>query len=193
MTTSLKKITPLDASPDAPLTSEPTLNDEPVRLPKELESHPKFSVIEETLLNELHPLWEKSVVFIPHIGLSEKIEKKIIQLESYRKFEKGIETIEKFLIREKNGIKATLEKTKTTSQRRISRLLLITNDGTERFYRMCDALMRHHEDRLLCIQLKCSSSELSEKLFQNSEKKVKALLITDKAAVSDFLISIIDS
>jgi hypothetical protein len=101
-----------------------------------------------------------------------------------------LEKIEGLLDAEKKGIDAVNLKTGTPAAQRLSRLLIIANDGAERFFRSCEKVAVKHADRLLLLQLDIPSLILEEKLFGNG-REIKALLVSDRDAVTKVLLSLI--
>ena len=65
---------------------------------------------------------------------------------------------------------------------RISRIFLFSNDGSERFNRHCETLVKHYSHRVLCLKVNSSSYELGNAFF-GKEKLVKAMLVTRKEVV----------
>src|SRR5690606_14229424 len=73
---------------------------------------------------------------------------------------------------------------------RISRLLLFTNDGSERFYRNVEGLLRRHGPRLYAIRLEIDEHELGELLY-GPERVTRLVLREHKNAVGAFLLAVV--
>ena len=69
--------------------------------------------------------------------------------------------------------------------KRMSRLLLISNDGSPRFYREVESLLNKHGDRVWCCRLTATAEELGSLTIKGTA--AKALLIEDRKALAVFL------
>jgi len=67
--------------------------------------------------------------------------------------------------------------------KRISRLILVADDGTDRFYRSVEWLAKDHQSRLLVCRLNVPGTEIGRILF-GEERNIKLLLIDHKDTVS---------
>ena len=102
---------------------------------------------------------------------------------------RGLEDAEKKLAAERTGIENADIKTGSGRKERISRLVIIANDGSDRFYRQTKKLVEQNRLRVLAIQLDVTSFELCERLF-GPQKRALFLLINHKDAVINFLTSL---
>jgi len=75
---------------------------------------------------------------------------------------------------------------------RVSRLLLITNDGAERFYRQVERLALTHAPRLLVCVVECDSQVLGTLLY-GEDAVAKLVLTTHKAAAAAILRAVASS
>ncbi len=98
----------------------------------------------------------------------------------------GLELIAKDLDREAKGIKAVQEKSGQAPAGRLSRLIFLANDGSERFLREAAGMLGRHADRAWGCLIKASSDELGRS-FTTKGGPAKALMIDDKAALGMFL------
>ena len=87
-------------------------------------------------------------------------------------------------------VKKIDNKTGSDRKERISRLVIIANDGSERFYRQTKKLVEKNTPRVLAIYVDVTSFELGERIFGQG-KRALFLLISHKDAVADFLTSLI--
>lgn len=161
-----------------------------LKLPRKIEAHPQHETLKELLAQNQRLLWESGTVQVPVIRFNAALEKTLAQALAFQQLERGLERIEQVLNSEKKGLVALQEKQGTPPANRVSRILLITNDGAERFYRACESTLLHHQDRVLGLWLDTDSSQLGFKLF-GPEKPVKALLVSDKEAVVHVLLSLL--
>lgn len=72
---------------------------------------------------------------------------------------------------------------------RVSRLLLLSDDGAVRFYRAVDSLLRTHGPRVLAMRLNADAATLGGLLF-GPNRIARLLMIEHKDAVSEVLLSL---
>lgn len=129
------------------------------------------------------PLYPESGMQIPQIPVTPTFHSHIFYAESLGHIEIGFENIEVFLKREKYGIEKA-----GNSSNRISRILLLSNDGSKRFYKQVEFIK---EDRLLVIRLDVPSDQFG-KILGLKKKIIKAALITHKSSVANILTHMIN-
>jgi hypothetical protein len=163
-----------------------------LKLPRAVEADPRKGAIQELLKKDLRPLWEKSSLQIAHTPLWPSLEKSLKTLLHRRQLERGLERIEVLLNNEQKGLQALQKKQGTPPSQRVSRLFLVSNDGSERFYRACEKILLQHRDRVLMICIDEASSKLTQELMGDSNKILKALLVSGRDAVSNVLYSLVE-
>ena len=72
---------------------------------------------------------------------------------------------------------------------RISRLLVLTNDGSERFYRQVASLLERHGPRVVAVRLPVDAETLGESLFGKGQA-ARLVMIEHKAAVGAVLLAL---
>jgi hypothetical protein len=162
------------------------------KFPRAIEADSRRNTLEELLSKDLRPLWENGRILVPHLSFTENFERELINAKDHRHLERGLERIEHVLNHEKAGQEAVARKKGTPVAERISRLLIIADDGVERFNRGCESILVRHSERVLGLRLNVSSEALSAPLF-GPEKSVKAVLVTDREDVTALLISLFPS
>ncbi len=120
-------------------------------------------------------------VAVPLLEINDAIRQNLFYAKALGELVIGYETIETDLAAERRG----LEHVGNRSER-VSRLLLVTNDGSGRFYRQLTYLQRNEGQRVLICLLNISSSEMAE-ILALPGKVVKAVLIKRKSAVINLL------
>ncbi len=154
-----------------------------LKLPRKVVENKNHDAIRRLLYADLKKIWIGGALMLPHVSLTLDLERALTKTRDFWQLERGLEKITEVLRAETKGLKALQEKQGTGASLRASRLLLVSNDGTERFYRICERLMKEHGDRVLFLGLDVDSSRLAEKVVR-SEKAVKAILVSDKNSVS---------
>jgi hypothetical protein len=160
------------------------------KLPRKIEALPEHEALKDLLSQDRRLLWEKGTVEVAAIRWSGGLEQALMKTLGFKQLERGLERIEQLLSYEKKGLVALQAKQGTPPANRVSRVLLIANDGAERFYRACESTLLEHQDRVMGLLLDVGSAELGRKLF-GPEKSVKALLVSDKEAVVHVLLSLL--
>ncbi len=95
----------------------------------------------------------------------------------------GLEAAEEKLARERQGLLKMEREQGLQVGKRISRLILVADDGTERFYRSVEWLAKDHASRMLVCRLDIPGSEIGRILF-GEERNIKLLLVDHKDSVS---------
>ena len=176
-------ITPLPLQP-------PVLLD--LKLTRAVEADPRHPAIEILLKGDCKPLWEKSSVKVAHIPLFPALGDVLRVLLGRKQVERGLERIEKLLEIEKKGLLAVQQKHSTAQVQRVSRLLLVANDGSERFYRSCEKLLLQHRERVLMVCVDEPSSRFAQVFLGEKDKTLKAILVSDRDAVTSTLFALVD-
>jgi hypothetical protein len=155
----------------------------PLKWPRSMETDPRLDALATLLSKDCFPLWERGSLAVPHLPVTEELEKTLLTLQGRRQLERGLEQITSMLAAEKKGLDALNAKQGSSGAGRISRLLLIADGGSERFYRDCEKLFFEHSDRLAGLRLVTSKSPLIEKLY-GTDAMAKVLLISHRDAVA---------
>lgn len=157
-----------------------------LRLPKDLDNHPHLRRLEAYLAQSLKPLRAGGDLQILHLTWTPAMGGSVRTLASKGHLEQGLEHIAKVLDREKHGLLALHAKAGGELPRRLSRLLLLACDGSERFYHNAESLLRRHDDRLHGIVLDIDAEALGREVSPKG-RPLKALLIKERQAVGLFL------
>jgi hypothetical protein len=161
----------------------------PLKLPRQIEADPRCAQVQASIDLDRKVLWEGGKLLVTHLAFTPALRLSLEQSIMARRLERGLEKIETILRNEEKGLAALRTKEGTQPARRISRLFLMEDNGTERFYRSCESLLRKHSDRVLGIRVTSMSGAMVETIFGRSSQ-VKAILISDKNAVSNVLLSL---
>ena len=101
---------------------------------------------------------------------------------------RSLEKAEHTLAAEERGLQMADRQIGAPRGVRVSRLLLLANDGTERFYRQIDALLRRHGPRVLAVCLEIDEHGLGELLF-GPGRVARLLMLEHKQAVGSVLLA----
>ena len=160
-------------------------------LPKKLEGSEDGNKILTFLNSNLKPVQFLKEYMMPVLSGSQSIFNALNSIRRAKRLIRGFEDAEKKLNAERVGIKKVDNKTGSERIERISRIVVVTNDGSERFYRQTKKLVEQNSPRVMAIYLDISSFDLGERLF-GPGKRALCLLINHKEAVINFLTSLIN-
>ncbi len=162
-----------------------------MRLPRELEADGTAGTIRQVLMARTVQLWSGSNLSVPMITMSDSL-KKVLQRASISGHVRcGLEAISDRLERERKGITHLREGRGLPTGDRVSRLLLISSDGAERFYRHVEHLLQLHAPRLLCCMLDVDGNALGS-VVTGKERQIKVIMAEHKEAVSELLRALLE-
>ena len=104
----------------------------------------------------------------------------------------GLEAIGDHLDKELKGLASLREQPGQAQNDRLSRLIVLSNDGSERFYHNVESTLSRHAGRAFACIINASSDELGA-AFTKKSNPAKALLIDERKALEAFLLVIAES
>ena len=156
-----------------------------MKLPKQLGKEDLEEGVQAALENESIELCSDSNIYIPVLKLNPELRKQIFYAKFQGELIVGSRDIEKYLKNELHGLK----KVNNLSDR-VSRVLIVTNDGSPRFYRQLEFLHKEQGGRVLICRLDIDSV-LMGNILELKEKQVKAVLLNRKESVVNVLKSLL--
>lgn len=157
-----------------------------IHFPRQLEADGSTEKIREALAARKTKLWPEGKMEVSLLDISESLTGALKKARMQRRIRFGFDDIMDKLAAEKKGIDELLQKTKSQQNKRISRLLLFSNDGAERLYRHIEQTLTEHHLRILGCQLDVDGKKLGQ-LITGSSAGIKVILVEHKDAVSDVL------
>jgi hypothetical protein len=157
-----------------------------IRLPRELEAEGAAGAICEALTARTFPLLPDGDFSVPMITMGDPLKKVLQRANLNGRIRWGLEAISDKLAREKRGIDNLWEGRGLPRGERVSRLLLISNDGAQRFYRHIEHLLQFYAPRLLGCMLDMDGSALGS-VITGKEKQIKVIMAEHKEVVSEIL------
>ena len=162
------------------------MNISDMNFPRQLEADGTAEIIRGELMARTSKLWVGSEIDVPVISLSEPMKTALKNARLQGRIRFGFEPILQQLAGEKKGITHVREQADTPYGDRISRLLLFSNDGAERFYRHIEPVLAAHAPRLLGCLLDIDGDALGQ-LFTGKGSVIKIIMAEHKDVVSDVL------
>lgn len=172
-----------------PASASPgTWNIKDLRFPKPLDNDPRALSLHGLLKANCHKLWEGGSLEVPTLQWTEPLAAALAEALRQKHVVQGVDRAERALAQEARGIALVDARSDTPRGSRVSRLLLTSNDGAERFYRQIERLLRTQGARLLVVRLNASSEQLS-RVTGDPHGMARALLIEHKLSVASVLLS----
>ena len=157
-----------------------------MRLPRELEADGTAGAISQVLMARTVQLSACGDFSVPVITMGDSLKKVLQRANLNGHIRWGLEAISDKLATERRGIDHLREGRGLPSGERVSRLILISNDGAQRFYRNIEHLLQLHAPRLLGCMLDMDSSALGS-LITGKERQIKVIMAEHKGVVSEIL------
>ena len=162
------------------------MNPSEMRFPRQLEVDFSPDVIRRVLMDRTVKLWSGGSLDVPLIALTDPLKKALQTAMLKGRIRCGFEGVSDKLGSEKAGIANVRDHSNVPHGERISRLILLSDDGAERFYRHVEQLLRLHAPRLLGCLLDADSGLLG-KLIAGKDRQIKLVMAEHKDAASEIL------
>ena len=122
------------------------------------------------------------------VAMLTPLERALFDARRARSLERGLEGAEARLTMEAIGLEHALRKSPGVGpvQPRISRLLIVSADGSERFYHQVEKIQARFANRLEVLLVECDDERLGASVFGRGQR-ARGLLMTHKEAVVRFL------
>lgn len=177
------------AAPMPPPLTTPGWSLDALRLPKTLEADARGPAIRAALKESARKLWDGGGIDVPRAAWAPEVAAALSSAQREGQLLRGLEAVEKALAREARGLSLADARTGTERGARVSRLLLVSQDGTERFYRQVERLVAKQGSRLLAVQLAADSGQLSA-VVPEASGVVRALMVEHKESVARVLLAL---
>jgi hypothetical protein len=157
-----------------------------LKLPKAIEASPHAAALHAALRAQARPLWTGGALLVPTAPWSPAMASALQSVHGGGGLVRGLELIEKTLEREARGMQLADARSATSRGARVSRLMLLANDGTERFYRQAERLLTREGPRLLAIRVDADSARFAS-VVSEASGVVRALMLEHKDLVASLL------
>ena len=152
-------------------------------LPREIEADPGHEAIRARLAAPDRLLWRGGQVRVPVLPLRAAAAAALAAAAGAGHLVLGFERVAKALAAETRGLVLVARRGGSTRRARISRLLLLSDDGADRLYRHAEALMVAHAPRVLVTVLAADAAALGRATTAR-DATVKVVLVQHKQAVA---------
>ena len=162
-----------------------------LKLPKDVAADTRHDAVWHLLTTNTTALWEGATLQVPTLPLNQELAAECRQCIAEGLAIPGLEAIGKLLASEQKGLDALNARAPNVPQNpRVSRLLLMSNGGSKRFYRDCEALLAQYDQRVIGFRLDATGNQLGLVVF-GKPKLVHAVLFVDKKAVARALLALV--
>jgi hypothetical protein len=161
-----------------------------LRLPKSVESDPRGPHLLRNLTTHTRLLWQGSEIVIPVARITLELAEALRSVYSAGRVVRSLENAQRKLAAEERGLQMADRQIGVPRGVRVSRLLLLADDGAERFYRQIEALLRRHGPRVLAVRFEIDENGLGELLF-GPGRIARLLMLEHKQAVSSVLLAMV--
>jgi hypothetical protein len=156
------------------------------KLPRELEESGEAAAVRSALVRRKRLLWINGDMTVSVVRYSHELKAALGRARDRGQVERGLEGAERALENASKGRRQVEERSGVQQGRRVSRVLLLASDGSERFYRRAERVLLPNQPQVLGCVVEACGSALGELLFGPGEK-AKAVLVAHKDAVTDVL------
>jgi len=160
-----------------------------LRLPKLVEADPRGQEILRGLTARARPLWPGGKIMVPTVALTPALAEALRIANRTGQLVRSLEGAERKLAAEGRGLGLVDQKSGVSRGERVSRLLVLADNGAERFYRLVEKLLRQHGPRVLALRLDVKAETLGQMLFGPGHR-VLLLLVDHREAVSAMLLAL---
>ncbi|MFH1082848.1 MAG: hypothetical protein ABIE47_04225 [Pseudomonadota bacterium] len=165
------------------------LNGQALRLPRLVEADPRGQELSRTLTTRTRPLWQGSETEVPACTLSPELVEVLRNAHRAGQVVRGLESAARRLANEDRGLGLADRHSGVPRGVRVSRLLVMADDGAERFYRQVETLLRRHVPRLLALRLDVDAEAFGALIF-GPGRLARLLMLDHKEAVGAFLLAL---
>jgi len=163
--------------------------DEAPRFPRGVEEDPRCERLAAELVSRGQRLWPGGRLRVARAEFDRKLEAALSSAFASGLIVRGFEEADRALDAEARGLAQVDRRTGAPRGRRVSRLLVLSDDGAERFYRSVESLLVKHAPRVLALRLAVDQHALGERVF-GPDQVARLLLIERKQAVSELLLAL---
>ena len=159
------------------------------RLPKTIEADPRASGLLERFAAHARPLWSEGTFRVASLVPGDEVKAALRSANQAGFLVRGLEAAGRRLAEEERGLQLAGQQQERDASVRISRLLVVANDGAERFYRNVEGLLRRHGPRLYAVRVEMDEYAMGELLY-GSDRVARLVLLEHKNAVATVLLAI---
>jgi len=159
------------------------------QLPRPVENDPRGPSLVRCLTEGARPLWPGGEVGVARFPFGPGLAEALRRARDAGQVARGLETARARLAAEERGLRLADRRSGVARGARVSRLLVLADDGVERFYRHVETLLRRHGPRVLAVRLEADAVTLGERVLGPGQL-ARLLLLEHKDAVCAVLLAL---
>ncbi len=152
-------------------------------LPRRVEADARCEAVHAALAASAVPLWTRGTIDVARVPATPPVLAALRAAVRGGDAQRGLESIAEALAAQRRGLLRGHDG-------RVSRLLVCTADGSERFYRAVERELVTHAPRVLGLLIEMDAAALGAELF-GADAVAKAVLLERKDAVADVLLALV--
>jgi len=164
---------------------------DPDQLPRQFCAAHDAEAFAATFATRAEPLWAGGEPRAPRLALYPALEAALQAARVARRVVRGLEQTRTALAAQQRGLAAVDDRTGRPRRARVSRLLVLADDGADRFYRQVDQLLTQHAPRVIAVRLAVDEVTLGQRFF-GPQQAARLLMVDHKDAVAKTLEAISD-
>jgi len=149
-------------------------------MPRALIESGRSGPIAEDWISRTRAATSDGCVELPRYPLDPGLRDGLFEVRRARRVVRGLEAAAEALDREAAGLSRAAAT--RSAGRRISRLLVLSNDGAPRFYRQAMRIVEQHVERAAAIVVDADEADFGDAVFGGG-RRVRAILLDHKDAV----------
>jgi hypothetical protein len=162
-----------------------------LRLPKSIANDPRAAHLRQALTTDTRPLWPGGHLLVRHAAWRHDLQDVLRAAYHSGRIVRSLEKAESKLAAEARGLHMADQKSGVSRGGRLSRLLLVVDDGAERFYRQVERVVARHAPRVMAVRLDVDAAGLGTYLFGRGAT-ARLVMIDHKEAVGAVLLALAD-
>jgi hypothetical protein len=163
-----------------------------LRMPRLVEADPRGLRLLQALTAHTRLLWRRGAMKTPVVMLSAELAETLRSVSACGQAIRSLELAEQALAAEERGLRMADQQVGAPRGVRVSRLILLANDGAERFYRNVETLLGRYGPRILAVRLETDADVLGGLLFGPGHM-ARLVMLSHKKAVSSALLAMAGS
>ena len=122
-----------------------------LKLPRLLETETENQLLFHTMQKSFQTFSPEGTIKVPCIELNDNLIQALAFARRCGSLRGGLESIETLLQTEEAGLVSMRSRQKSKDPNRISRVLIFSNDGSDRFYRHCETMLVSRKDAVIKV------------------------------------------
>ena len=160
-----------------------------LRLPRLVEEDPAGPGMLVRMAVSAKPVWPTGRLKVPSGALLEGLTATLRIAIRQGQLVQGLESAQRRLAAERRGLSIADRRSGVTRGERVSRLVLCSNDGADRFYRQVERLLQENSLRVVAVILDVDATQMGQRVLGDGQM-ARLLMLHHKRAVAKALLDL---